>query len=75
MYAIEKNVPMITKARPGRKSVYPFREMKLGDSFAIPTQPIAKKVAAAASHHARRYGKAKFSVCKHKSAWRCWRVK
>ena len=45
-YLIEENVP-IPKARPGRKPIYPFSTMAVGDSIFI-ADPDAKKAKSAA---------------------------
>ena len=42
MYAIEKNVPVLGK--PRGDSLYPFRQMEIGDSFFVPLKPGEKRV-------------------------------
>ena len=36
MFKIEKDVPMSPAADRGRPPIYPFGQMEIGDSFAIP---------------------------------------
>jgi hypothetical protein len=52
---------------------YPFMEMKIGDSFAVPLVEEAK-VRSAASHYAARHG-VRFRVVKMKDSIRVWKVK
>ena len=63
---IEKNVPIPKK--------YPFEEMKVGDSFAVPADVKRITIAVAAN----RYGKAHkmvFSVRQMPDkTFRCWRI-
>jgi hypothetical protein len=73
IYKIEHDVPFTVR---GARLSYPFSEMKVGDSFALPVKD-QKKVAAAACHHGKRH-KMKLSVRKdpqNKARYRCWRVK
>lgn len=44
-YTIEKNVPLPSPQRAGRPAKYPWREMRVGDSFVIdkPTQQAATR--------------------------------
>lgn len=67
-FVVEKNVPVQHGA--GAPHKYPFHDMEVGDSFAIPADKFAR-VKAAAYAHARNHGR-KFSTSeKH---LRCWRV-
>jgi hypothetical protein len=52
---------------------YPFAEMKIGDSFAVPLVEEAK-VRSATSHYAARNG-VRFRVIKMKDNLRVWKVK
>ena len=36
MYRIQKNIPIPAKMPQGRKQIYPFDRMEVGDSFAVP---------------------------------------
>lgn len=72
MIVIEKGVPLPQKQQhKKRKSIYPFDEMEVGDSFLI--QENDKKVRASACVYAKRTGK-KFSIRKTGTAHRCWRL-
>lgn len=72
---IESNVAMPTNGMGrGRPFKYPFRDMAVGDSFAIHDELTKVSVANAASGCSIRTGM-KFSVRKHEGAWRCWRIK
>ena len=63
---VEKNVPI-----PNR---YPFGEMEVGDSFAVPPSTSRNNVAASASRYGDKH-KMKFTVRKYKDgAYRCWRI-
>lgn len=71
---IEKSVPL---PHLGRKHLYPFGDMEVGDSFLV---PVAKHSAVygSASYYGKR-NKQKFAVRKlvekGKPVARCWRVK
>ncbi len=66
---IEKGV---ARPRVGGRKKYPFGDMEVDDSFAVPVE-ISNHVRAAASYYGIRNGK-KFSVCKYGDAYRCWRI-
>lgn len=82
-FKIEKGIPMpnITSGRP---RIYPFPEMEVGDSFAVPiTDEIlcgqnknARLLSSAATAYTRKYG-GKFSVKldRPNKVMRCWRLK
>ena len=43
MYTIDKNIPLPNPSRNGiAQYKYPFFQMKLGDSFAVPVDPTTK---------------------------------
>lgn len=69
---IDKRVPL-PAPRPQRERKYPLREMKVGDSFLIPT-PSAKNLAQSVRNCAKGYG---FKVAMRTVAGgvRFWRVK
>ncbi len=73
MITIDKNVP----APAGKNLKYPWAEMEVGDSFAIPnavTQEQAAKVRGACAAFAHRTG-TKFSIRKDEAGvLRCWRL-
>ena len=87
---IDKNIPIPSNvADGGRPALFPFRQMEVGDSFAIPLAGEAELNAAgghkwdknvrrirnAAFHHQRKYG-VKFTVreLRDEGVARCWRV-
>ena len=58
MFKIEKNIPVPSSR--GRVAIYPFREMEVGDSFAVPgmKQPVLSNLACQAAKRigdGRRY--------------------
>ena len=71
-YKLERNVAMPT--RKAKHSKYPFRDMKVNDSFEFDPEE-CPRVRAAASHFGSRNNML-FSVRKINPAKaRCWRVK
>ena len=74
MYEIEKNVP-VPKTHPTiRASRYPFKQMKVGESFAVPVGENAKSVAGAAYAFGKKNGQ-KFCYRKQENgAYRVWRI-
>lgn len=81
-FQIDKGLP-IPKISTGRPRIYPFPQMEVGDSFAVPiTDEIlsgqnksARLLSSAATAYARKYG-GRFSVQFDRSnkIMRCWRV-
>jgi hypothetical protein len=72
MFEIQKNVPMPQPAQ----SRYPFRSMKVGDSFGFSIDRLLA-VRGAAYAYARKNNQ-KFKVAiedKSRNAARCWRIK
>jgi hypothetical protein len=75
LFAVERNVPMPRRGLAGRPSLYPFADMRVGDSFFISTPKRRKQVASAAANFARERGW-KFSVLTMPDkTYRCWRIK
>lgn len=71
-FKIEKNVTRPSEVE-GRYS-FPFKEMKVGDSFAFSVD-VYPNVMSASSYAGKRNGM-KFSVRKQaKGEYRCWRIK
>lgn len=66
---IEKNIPVPQELKAGRKAVYPFADMAIGDSFVCKN----KNVRAAACLHGKKYDK-KFQTQAVKDGFRVWRV-
>lgn len=88
MYAIDKNIPLPNPIRNGiAQYKYPFFEMKVGDSFAVPVDPttklnylqVAKRVAVAiyAQHKRPANGDMRFAFRTDKAnrIVRVWRIK
>jgi len=86
MYNIEKNIPVANIIRNGVKQhKYPFFEMKVGDSFAVPVDPATQlgyirvqgRVRVAVSNQRKRQPDAKFitRTIKAENIIRVWRVK
>lgn len=73
MIAIDKKIPIPNADRSrGRKPIYPFRDMAVGDSFLAP----AKKYNSVASIACRRHLPKEFTIRKITSELiRVWRVK
>jgi hypothetical protein len=82
MITVDKNTPLLP-TRMGRPCKYPFAELQVGDSFAIPLAGIMRsngdlavvRLGAAAVSYARRYG-GKFTVRtdRENNSARCWRL-
>lgn len=64
---IVKDVPMVSK-----RQSWPFRDMEVGDSFAVEHQLEMKARMAAAAYG--RYHGVKFSTRKTPLGIRCWRI-
>lgn len=71
-YKIKKGIP-IPPRNTGRKSMYPFAEMRIGDSFAVMANK-ARSVSAASQHFGKLH-KQKFICRRIDGGYRCWRVK
>ena len=80
MFPIEKGIPLPTGYNAsGPRSGYPFRVMKVGDSFHVPAfngnlRSTAKRVGVCASNAGRAIN-ARFTVRAVSHGVRCWRVK
>lgn len=66
---IEKGMPIPTS----NKSTYPFREMKIGDSFFVSSDK--ENSMRVCAYGFSRGGKIKFTTRKVDGGTRCWRVK
>jgi hypothetical protein len=77
MIKIDKNVP-IPKSSKGRKPIYDFASMKVGDSFWVEG---GHKKQVSILNAAKRHSPKKFKtqtvleICKKARGIRCWRVK
>jgi len=76
-YLIEPKVAMPPRARDGGK--FPWRGMKVGDSFFVPAADAGPdgKVLYQSAANFRRYRKSEFkaSIRKVKGGFRAWRIK
>jgi len=70
MIKIEKRIP-IPLINRGRKNIYPFGEMKDGDSFLVDKR---RAVSAAAAQYSKRHPEAKFAIRKVADGFRVWRI-
>jgi hypothetical protein len=67
---IEKGI-LPPEARAGRREIYPFSQMQIGDSFY--SEAARENVANAAYGYGKRHGQ-KFSVLRDGDGFRCWRI-
>lgn len=74
MYKIQKNIPIPTKDARGRKKLYPFDDMEVGDSFAVPLIKKRSISCAVSQEHKKHQGERRFSVRVLKNEIRIWRV-
>lgn len=72
MVKIDKNIPLPSFSR-GRKRIYPFKEMKVGDSFL--GNPGRQSLYASAIQATFLYKPKKFVARKVKEGFRIWRIK
>ena len=71
-FIVESNIKMIKKRKP--ESIYPFFNMKEGDSFEFPTS-MKQRIYAASSYHSKKQG-VKFVIIQQDSEkCRIWRTK
>lgn len=80
-YIVERGIPIPGttpknegKAGRGRKAIYPFGTMAIGDSFFVSSSAATSvKVSKAAFMHGETYGK-KFKTKSMLDGARCWRI-
>lgn len=74
---IDKGIPL-APSQPGkgggRKTIYPWRQMEVGDSFFVPDRTIRSFSGSAAQHRPRRFSM-RTVVENGVSGIRIWRVK
>ncbi len=76
MLKIKKKLPIPGKPKRGRPSIYPIREMKVGECFDIPHgKKTGRQVGASIRAIACRLNPKSFSVFRHETFVRVWRVK
>lgn len=76
-FKIVSNIPVPEDAGSrGRRSVYPFRQMKVGQSFFVPNDEVDSfNLRMAASSFAQRNKDFRFTVRKEEEGYRVWRIK
>lgn len=75
LYKIESDVPPPLH-RQGRRSHYPLRAMKIGDSFFVPTESAGDaQVRSATCYFRIRNKKYHFTIRKEPGGCRVWRIK
>ncbi len=73
-FKIEKGIPLAPHGNSVRRqSKYPFSDMKVGDSFAVPAE-VLSAVRTASIGYSRANGGSKFTIRKSGKAFRCWRI-
>ena len=70
---IDKGVPISRLQRSGRRGIYPWQDMEVGDSFFAPDQTVTQMAGAASSNH-KSTGR-KYSCRTVDGGVRVWRVK
>ena len=73
MFEIEKGVNMPSLGKRGRKPVYPFLEMKQGDSFFVEGKTPSQMGSVAYNWSKRHSKDIKFVVKKENNGTRVWR--
>ncbi len=80
MYKVDKGVTM--PEGTDRRNRYPFKSMKIGDSFFVPDKDTKGKLRpdhtireASQGYRLRHNKEARFSVRKVEGGHRCWRTK
>ena len=76
MFSVESGVVMPPPSKKGRPTKYPFRQMKVGDSFFVPDENGKKMrdvVGASTANWGKAHG-AKFSCRSVDGGTRVWRV-
>lgn len=72
MYQVEKGVKLASPCR-GRKRIYPFNQMEIGDSFAVEIENRARVVSAASSCRGMKFA-TRVVLEDGKKVCRVWRV-
>ena len=80
MYKIEKNVKVSKINKRGRRAIYPWEQMEVGDSFFVPVEgdneQFAKKSRSITATASARFnsGKGRYITRTLKDGIRVWRV-
>ena len=69
---VDKGLPL-PPLRIGRPPIWPWKEMEVGDSFAVPTDCRVHIARVAAAKAGKQFGR-KFTVRKVDGQLRCWRI-
>lgn len=72
MFEIEKGIEIPKITGTGRKAIYPFGEMEIGDSFYAPVR--VDPISAAAIMFAKTHPPLKFTCRREGEGTRCWRI-
>ncbi len=72
VFKIEKNIPPPPK-RAGRAPVFPFAQLKVGESFVVPAEQSAA-ASASAHYNGRKYGRTFQQKRNPDGSVRFWRV-
>jgi len=77
MYEIEKNIPIPGGKEKGRKTKYPWSEMKVSDSFFIPDakKGVSGNYSSVVSPANKRFGTKRFIQRAVNGGLRVWRIK
>lgn len=68
---IDQNIPLPLEHS---RAIYPFPDMKLGDSFMVLDATWVKNLRSAAYMYSRRHPGVRFTVRRYNEGWRLWRV-
>jgi hypothetical protein len=71
---VESGIPLPAGTRKGPRPIYPWDQMKIGDSFLVPPDKKIDSFRRAAAVACRKRAGWKFSVINTESGYRCWRV-
>ena len=69
---IESHIPV--PSEQSSRAVYPFPDMRVGDSFLVLEADWIKNLRSAAYMYAKRHPGVKFTVRKYGEGWRLWRI-
>lgn len=76
MFKIESGIELVKRSRKngGRKPIYPFQDMKCGDSFLVEDKKLIHRVGNAAAAFSRGHEGYKFAIRQVDGGFRCWRI-
>jgi hypothetical protein len=61
MIHVDQNIPLPEKTYCGHDAKYPFRQLKVGESFCLPDLSTERSIRACVAYYRQRYG-LKFTV-------------